>query len=142
MESQSNAINSSRASHAIREGSVNSMKVDYHKVRVIKMIEKRIVEYLENHNGKASVRELMRNLSISRQELDECLTLMPDIEVKIVPRHGKGRDVRYISLSGEPVSVPDDVAEKARINRQILLSAKSLVAAAIQARKARLRATS
>ena len=29
MESQSDAINSSRASHAIREGVVNSMKVDY-----------------------------------------------------------------------------------------------------------------
>jgi hypothetical protein len=29
MESQSNAIDSSRASYAIREGSVNSMKVDY-----------------------------------------------------------------------------------------------------------------
>jgi len=33
MESESNVINFSRASHAIREGSINSMKIDYTKAR-------------------------------------------------------------------------------------------------------------
>jgi hypothetical protein len=45
MKSQSNAINSSRASHAIREASVNSMKASY---RIISFAEK-IKSYLEQY---------------------------------------------------------------------------------------------
>jgi hypothetical protein len=48
MESQSNAINSFRASHVIREGSVNSMKVDHRYLAQIYRFDNRFLDLRRN----------------------------------------------------------------------------------------------
>jgi hypothetical protein len=67
----------------------------------------RIIMYLKNHNGKATKREIMRNIKIKSGDFSEFLSTMVEsgtVETKIVNREGKGRDTLYVFLLAQEVS--------------------------------------
>lgn len=61
----------------------------------------RIIAYLRKHNGKATQKEILRDVKIKCKDFQEYLEAMIEsdmVEVKIVSRGGKGRDSVYILL--------------------------------------------
>jgi len=104
-------------------------------------MNKRIVDkiraYLNAHDGRITQRDLMRGTKARLSEINQCIDA-GIIGTEIVKQPGPGRRTTYVFIIGRNC-VTDGVAEKARINRQIFLSAKPMVAAAIQARRDRAR---
>lgn len=61
----------------------------------------RIIAYLKKHNGKASKKEIMRDIKIKSGDFNEYITTMEEsstIETKSVKRSGKGRDTLWVFL--------------------------------------------
>ena len=61
----------------------------------------RIVAYLKKHNGKATRKEILRDVKIKSTDFGEFLSTMEEsgqVETKTVKRGGKGRDSVYVVL--------------------------------------------
>jgi hypothetical protein len=61
----------------------------------------RIVQYLKNHNGKSTAKEIKRDIKIKKADFDEYLSTMIDsdvVETKTVSRGGKGRNSTCVFL--------------------------------------------
>jgi hypothetical protein len=61
----------------------------------------RIIAYLKKHNGKASKKEIMRDVKIKSADFGEYLATMIEsstVETKTVKRGGKGRDSLWVFL--------------------------------------------
>lgn len=61
----------------------------------------RIIAYLKKHGGKATKKEVLRDVKIKSKEFEEYLSTMLEsgiVETKIVKRSGKGRDTLYLFL--------------------------------------------
>jgi len=61
----------------------------------------RIVQYLKNHGGRATAKEIKRDIKIKKADFDDYLFSMADaglVETKIVKREGKGRDSLCVLL--------------------------------------------
>ena len=74
---------------------------------VEKNVIDRILVYLKNHNGKASKRDIMRNIKIKSGDFSDYLDTMVEsgmVETKIVNREGKGRDTLYVFLLAKDLS--------------------------------------
>jgi len=79
----------------------------------------RIIAYLKKHNGKATKKEIMRDIKIKSADFDEYLATMVEsgmVEVKAVKRGGKGRDSLYVFLlDNQKVGEVATIAKKAKI---------------------------
>lgn len=76
----------------------------------------RIVAYLKKHNGKATKKEIMRDVKIKSADFNEYLATMTEsdlVETKTVKRGGKGRDGLWILLLDQ--STVGNVATVAKI---------------------------
>jgi hypothetical protein len=61
----------------------------------------RIIAYLKKHGGKATRKEILRDVKIKSADFDEFLSTMEEseqVETKTVKRGGKGRDSVYVFL--------------------------------------------
>ncbi len=61
----------------------------------------RIIAYLKNHGGKATKKEIMRDIKIKSNDFQDYLNTMIEseiVETKLVRREGKGRDSLYVFL--------------------------------------------
>lgn len=61
----------------------------------------RIVAYLKKHNGKATRRDILKDVKIKSADFDDFLSTMEEseqVETKTVKRGGKGRDSVYVFL--------------------------------------------
>lgn len=61
----------------------------------------RITAYLKNHNGKATKKEIMRDIKIKSADFNEYLSTMEEsscVESKMVKNSGKGRDSLWVFL--------------------------------------------
>lgn len=82
----------------------------------------RIIAYLKKHNGKASKKEIMRDVKIKSADFNEYLATMEEsdaVETKTVKRGGKGRDSLWVflldqAIVGDVVTV-DNVAIVAKV---------------------------
>ena len=76
----------------------------------------RIIAYLKKHGGKASKKDIMRDIKIKSADFHDYLDTMREsgvVETKNVPRGGKGRDGIWVFLT-DP-SIVDNVAKVAKI---------------------------
>jgi hypothetical protein len=74
-------------------------------VNAEKNVIDRIIAYLKKHNGKASKKEIMRDVKIKSADFSEYLSTMVEsgmVETKTVKRGGKGRDTVYVFLLDKP----------------------------------------
>lgn len=73
----------------------------------------RIIAYLKKHSGKATRKEIMRDVKIKSADFDDYLDTMQEsnlVEIKTVKRGGKGRDSLWILLLD-----PSNVAKVANV---------------------------
>jgi hypothetical protein len=79
----------------------------------------RIIAYLKKHNGKASRREILKDVKIKSADFNEFLSTMIEsglVESKTVNRGGKGRDSVYVFLCNvSNVSNVSNVANVANV---------------------------
>jgi len=76
----------------------------------------RIVAYLKKHGGKATRRDILKDVKIKNADFDDFLSTMVEsgtVEIKTVKRSGKGRDSVYVLLAN--VSNVSNVANVANV---------------------------